>query len=118
MTALVVVIAILAGLLSAETLSRSIRGSGWSARRFATMRKELERFHKADDDDARQAHLIAGGTAMLVLSLAVLAFLALLAAVYAAPMLLLDWNASQSTLYVAISGVSAVAWWILRRRRP
>lgn len=116
MTALAVAIALVIGIFSAEVLVRGLRQDAWPARRFAVMRRELGLFHVADNDDARQAHLIGGGMATLTLSLAVLAAIAVVAAVFAAPMVLLGWDTTQVTIYSVVSFVAAIAWWMVRRR--
>lgn len=120
MTALVVAIALVVGIVFSEVLFRNVRQGAWPARGLASARDELLAFRGADNDDARQHHLIRGGVATLKVSLAVLAAIAVCAAVFAAPMLLLAWSDRQSTIYVAASSVSAIAWWMLRRarRRP
>jgi hypothetical protein len=117
MTALVVGLALVIGIVFAEVLLRNAGVNAWPARGFANMRDELQSFRRADNDDARQHHLIRGGVATLSLSLAVLALIAVCAAVFAAPMLLLPWSDGQTTLYLVVSTVSAIAWWVLRRRR-
>ena len=116
MTALVA-IALAIGLLSSEVLARCMRQDAWPARRFATMRHELQCFHKADNDDARQAHIISSGVATLTLSLASLAVIGVIAIVFVAPIVLLDWNTTDSTIYSIDSAVSAIAWWMFRGRR-
>ena len=117
MTALAVALALVIGVLSAEVLVRSVRRDAWPVRRLSVLRQELSLFHEADNDDARQAHLIRGGMATLTLSLAVLAAIAVVAAVFAAPMIALAWDATQSTIYAVVSGVAAIAWWMIRGRR-
>jgi len=115
MTALVVTIALIIGVLFSEVLFRNVRGDTWPARRFTSALDELQSFRAADNDDARQRHLIRGGVATLTLSLAVLASIALFASVYAAPMFLLGWTDREATIYFAVSGIIAIAWWMLRR---
>jgi hypothetical protein len=117
MTALVVAIAFLIGILFSEVFIRNLAAGAWPARRLASALGEIQSFRAADNDDARQRHLIRGGVATLTLSLAVLAAIALFAALYAAPMLLLAWTSREVTLYFAVSGIVAVAWWMLRRAR-
>ena len=117
MTALVVAAALVVGVLSSEMLVRSIGNNAWPLRLLADARRELESFHKADNDDDRQRHLIGGGVATLKVSLAVLAAMAVIAAAFAAPVLLLGWSESDTALYMVVSTLCAIGWWMLRRRR-
>lgn len=117
MTALAAAIALVIGILCSEMLARGARSDGWAARRLATVREELQRFHGAADDDERQRHLVSGGLATVGLSSAVLAFIAAIAIAFAAPVVLLAWDAAQDAIYFAVSGVSAIAWWMMRRTR-
>ena len=117
MTALVVAIALVVGVLFSEVLFRNVGGHTWPARRLTSALEELQSFRAADNDDARQRHLIRGGMATLTLSLAVLAAIALLAAAYAAPVFLLPWTEREATIYFAASSIIAIAWWVLRRAR-
>ena len=117
MTALVVAIALVVGILFSEVLFRNAGSKAWPSRRLASALAEIQSFRAADNDDARQRHLIRGGIATLTLSLGVLAAIALLAAIYAAPMLLLGWTRDDATIYLAVSGIIAIAWWMVRRAR-
>ena len=117
MTALVVATALVVGVIFSEVLIRSTRKDAWPARRLALARDELQRFSRADNDDARQAHIIRGGIATLTLSLAVLAAIAVIACLFAAPLYALDWDDRQATVYFVASTVVAIAWWMLRRAR-
>jgi hypothetical protein len=117
MTALVVAIALVVGVLFSEVLLRNAGSRTWAARRLAGALAELKSFHGADNDDARQHHLIRGGMATLTLSLAVLAAIAVCAAVYAAPLLLLALTEREVTIYLVVSAIIAIAWWMLRRAR-
>jgi hypothetical protein len=117
MTALSVALALVVGLLSSEILARCLRQDAWAVRRFAAMRDALQRFHAADNDDARQRYLIRGGMATLTLSLVVLAAVTIAGVAFAAPMVLLEWNATDSTVYGVVAGIVAIAWWHMRRPR-
>ncbi len=120
MTALVIAIALVIGVAFSEVMLRNVGEDAWAVRRLAAVRNELQSFQKANDDDARQHHLIRGGVATLTLSLAVLAAIAVCALLFAAPMFVLAWSERQSTIYLVVSGIGAIAWWMLRRarRRP
>ena len=115
MTALAVAVAVVVGAICSELLIRNARKSAWPARRLSVMLRELRSFHAATDDDARQTHLIRGGLQTLTLSLALLVTIALVAAMFAAPILILSWDRTQSALYLAVTTISAIAWWLLRR---
>jgi hypothetical protein len=117
MTALVVAIALVVGILCSEVLVRSVRDNAWPPRLLADARRELQRFHVADNDDARQHHLIRGGLATLKVSVAMLVAMALMAAALAAPVYLLHWTDNQTAVYMGVSTVGAIAWWMMRRRR-
>jgi DNA-binding helix-hairpin-helix protein with protein kinase domain len=117
MTALVVAIALVVGVVFSEVLMRSARKDAWPARRLAVARHELQCFSRADNDEARQAHIIRGGMATLTLSLAVLGAIAVIACIFVAPLYALDWDDRQSTVYFVASTVIAIAWWMLRRAR-
>jgi hypothetical protein len=113
MTALAGVIAVLVGSASSELLLRSLRAGAWLPRRLrATLNilRELE----AGDDRQRQSSLIRAGVSTIALGVSVLGVLALIAALFALPTMILEWDAKQETLYALVATGAAIAWWILR----
>jgi hypothetical protein len=116
MTALLGVIAVLVGSASSELLLRILRAGAWLPRRLETTRNILREL-RAGDDRQRQESLIRAGVSTVVLGVSVLCVLALIAALYALPTMILGWDTKQETLYVVVATGAAIAWWILRRRR-
>lgn len=74
----------------------------------------MQEFHGAVGDDARQALLLRSGTMTLTFSLIVLAVLVLLAVIAFVAPWLLEWNASEQTIYLVAVSVAATGWWLVR----
>ena len=116
MTVLVVIISLMIGAALTEWFMRSMNRPVWLSRRLQAAQVALRAFHHATHDDLRQKHLIQAGLATLALSLSILGRLAVAGVVVLAP-LALPLDQQQLTLYLLTSTVSAVGWWMLRRRR-
>jgi hypothetical protein len=115
MTALLGVIAVLVGSASSELLLRSLRAGAWLPRRLRATRIILREF-KDGDDRQRQSSLIRAGVSTIVLGMSALGVLALIAALFALPTVILGWDAKQETLYLVVATGAAIAWWILRAK--
>ena len=116
MTALLGVIAVLVGSASSELLLRSLRAGAWLPRRLRATLNILRELN-AGDDRQRQESLIRAGLSTVVLGMSVLGVLALIAALFALPPMMLGWDTKQQALYAAVATGAAIVWWILRGRR-
>ena len=116
MTGLVVVVALVAGAISTEWLLRGLAKPGVLHRRWESSRASLRGFQLATDDDTRQARILEAGRDTLVLSLALLAILAIFALIFGLPALMLPSDPDMPATYLAAGSVGAIAWWLVRRR--
>jgi hypothetical protein len=117
MTALVVVVSLAAGIACCEFVARTMRAGSWLPAKLIRARLLLDDFRRATTDDERQAALIRAGTATLTVSLAFLAWIGIVAAIFAGPGAAIGREVPFSPAYLACGSVAAIAWAALRWRR-
>jgi hypothetical protein len=116
MTALLYAVSIAVGILCSEVLIRSLAARAWLRVRLREARALLASFHAAVGDDERQPALIRAGKATLAVSLAALAGIAFIGALFFLPAVAFGWEGASTTTYYVIATVAAIAWWLGRAR--
>jgi len=110
----VLLVSLLAGAALAE-ISMRVFGGQWFRTQIRQVVTNLQEFHAAVGDDARQAAVMRAGLMTLRFSLSVLAVLVVLAAIAFVAPWLLAWDESQQTVYLVAVSVAATVWWLVRR---
>jgi hypothetical protein len=116
MTALVVGVAVVAGIACTEFMVRTLGERAWLPARMRRTRGLLDAFRQAATDDERQGALIRAGASTLAVSLAFLAWIAAVAALILLPALAFGWEIALSALYLGAASLATLGWWVLRRR--
>ncbi len=116
MTALVVAVAVAAGIACSEFMVRTLHAGSWLRARARRVRDLLDGLRSADNDDERQRAMIRAGGSMLLVSLSFLAWIAAIAAILLVPGVTIGSDVPFSILYMVVASVAALAWWALRFR--
>jgi len=111
---IVLLVSLLAGAALAE-ISMRVFGGQWFRSQIRQVGTNLQEFHVAIGDDARQAAVMRAGVMTLRFSLSVLVVLVVLAVIALIAPWMLEWDKSQQTVYLVAVSVAAMGWWLVRR---